>query len=139
VLTRVALVWSKINSGCETKPTALGPALGISRLESSVGWATARRPPLLPARRRDIASRMSREPCGVSLSSGASEPSQVQRPDSSRALSAGPGHTSGYSLDTQVSGRATSLEGIRGRLGRWQAAAGQAVAVLLIHRGDSSI
>jgi hypothetical protein len=81
---------------------------------------------------------MSREPCSVSLSSGASEPSQV-RPDSSRALSGGPGHPSGYSLDTQVSGRATSLEGIRGRLGRWQAAAGQAVAVLLIHRGDSSI
>jgi hypothetical protein len=55
----------------------------------------------------------------------------VQRPDSSRALSGWSRHTSGYSLDTHVSGRATSLEGIRGRLGRWQAAAGQAVARLV--------
>jgi hypothetical protein len=56
VLTRVALVWSENYSGCETKPTAPGPALGISRLESSVGWAIARRPLQLPAAVGDTAS-----------------------------------------------------------------------------------
>jgi hypothetical protein len=41
VLARVALVWSEIIPGVK-RAYGPGPALGISRLESSVGWSIAR-------------------------------------------------------------------------------------------------